>query len=41
MEKYGGVATLRGDFSGKAIAIDDALNEFVGRILGVKFYLNR
>jgi hypothetical protein len=41
MEKYGGVATPRGDFSGKAIAIDNALNEFVGRILGVKFYFKQ
>lgn len=38
LEKYGGVASVRGDFSGKSIGISGALNEWVGRILDVKFY---
>ena len=38
LEKYGGVASPRGDFSGKAIGINDALNELVGPIVGVKYY---
>jgi hypothetical protein len=38
MEKYGGVATPRGDYTGKAIGVNDALNEYVGKILGVTFY---
>jgi len=37
LEKYGGVASVRGDYSGKYIAINDALNELVGGILGVHF----
>jgi len=38
LEKYGGVASARGDYSGKPIGITDALNELVGHILGVSFY---
>jgi len=38
LEKYGGVVSSRGDFSGKSIGISDALNELVGQILDVKFY---
>ena len=38
LEKYGGVASPRGDYSGKAIGINDALNELVGPIVGVKYY---
>ena len=37
LEKYGGVASLRGDFSGKSIGIIGPINEYVGRILGVTF----
>lgn len=38
LEKYGGVATIRGDISGKSIGINEPLNELVGPILGVNFY---
>lgn len=37
LEKYGGSATPRGDFSGKPIGILGPLNEFVGSILDVTF----
>ena len=37
LEKYGGAASKRGDLSGKSIGINDALNELVGRQLGVTF----
>jgi hypothetical protein len=37
LEKYGGASSVRGDYSGKYIAINDALNDFVGKILGVHF----
>ena len=37
LEKYGGSATPRGDFSGKSIGILGPLNEFVGSILDVTF----
>ena len=37
MEKYGGVTSPRGDFSGKPIGITEALNDYVGPILGVHF----
>lgn len=37
LEKYGGAISLRGDFSGKSIPINDALNEFVGKLLNVHF----
>ncbi len=40
LEHYGGIATARGDHTGKAIGINDALNEYVGLILGVRFYAN-
>ena len=38
LEKYGGGASARGDYSGKAIGISGPLNDFVGKILGVTFY---
>jgi len=38
LEKYGGVASPRGDYSGKAIGINDALNELVGPIVGARYY---
>ncbi len=38
LEKYGGVATPRGDVSGTAIGIITGLNELVGAIIGVNFY---
>ncbi len=41
LEKYGGVASPRGDYSGKSIAINGALDELVGPILGVKFYTQK
>ncbi|MEO7309657.1 MAG: hypothetical protein ABIX01_04620 [Chitinophagaceae bacterium] len=37
LEKYGGVASVRGSASGKAIGINDVLNELVGGIAGVKY----
>ena len=37
LEKYGGLATPRGDFSGKSIGILGPLNEYVGRVLDVSF----
>lgn len=37
LEQYGGKASRRGDISGKSIAINDALNERVGKMLGVQF----
>jgi len=38
LEKYGGVATARGDVSGTPIGINNPLNELVGALLGVTFY---
>lgn len=38
LEKYGGTASKRGDYTGKAIGINVPLNELVAPILGVKFY---
>ena len=38
LEKYGGIASPRGDYSGKAIGINDALNELVGPIVGARYY---
>lgn len=38
LEKYGGVATTRGDVSGTPIGIISGLNELVGAIVGVNFY---
>ena len=38
LEKYGGIASARGSTTGKAIGINDVLNEFVGPIIGVKYY---
>lgn len=38
LEKYGGVASLRGDVSGKAIGLNGPINDLVGPLLGVKFY---
>ncbi len=38
LEKYGGGASARGDYSGTAIGINDPLNDLVGKILGVTFY---
>lgn len=38
LEKYGATPTPRGDYSGKVIPINDALDEFVSRVLGVHFY---
>lgn len=38
LEKYGGAASLRGDYSGKSIGINGPLNDLVGKILGVTFY---
>ncbi len=37
LEKYGGAVSVRGDYSGKYIAINDALNALVGGILGVHY----
>jgi len=37
LEQYGGIASIRGDYSGKYIAINDALDQLVGRILGVHY----
>ncbi|MGC4101318.1 tudor domain-containing protein [Ferruginibacter sp.] len=37
LEKYGGGASPRGNYSGKAIGITTALNELVGPILGVRY----
>ena len=37
LEKYGGIASVRGDNSGKQIPINDALNELVGKILNLHF----
>ncbi|MEP6677205.1 MAG: hypothetical protein ABJA78_18740 [Ferruginibacter sp.] len=37
LEKYGGAASVRGDLSGKSIPINDALNELVGKMLGIQF----
>ena len=37
LEKYGGAASVRGDYSGKYIAINDALNELVGPIIGARY----
>lgn len=37
LEKYGGSATPRGDFSGKSIGILGPLNEYVGAVLDVSF----
>lgn len=37
LEKYGGIVSPRGDNSGKQIPINDALNEMVGKILGLHF----
>ena len=37
LEKYGGAASVRGDLSGKYIPINDALNDFVGKLLNVHF----
>ena len=38
LEKYGGVATPRGDVSGTPIGILIPLNELVGAVIGVTFY---
>jgi hypothetical protein len=38
LEKYGGVVSARGSSYGKEIGINQPLNEWVGRILGVQFY---
>jgi hypothetical protein len=38
LEKYGGLASLRGDVSGKAIGLNGPINELVGPLLGVRFY---
>ena len=37
LEKYGGLASLRGDYSGKYIPINDVLDQWVGSILGVHY----
>jgi len=38
LEKYGGGASARGDYSGTAIGIIGPLNDLVGKNLGVTFY---
>lgn len=38
LEKYGGGAPARGDYSGKSIGINGPLNDLVGKVLGVTFY---
>lgn len=38
LEKYGGVASARGDMSGKSIGIITGLNELVGGIINESFY---
>ena len=38
LEKYGGIASKRGDLSGRSIGINDPLNQLVAPILGVSFY---
>jgi len=37
LEKYGGIVSARGDNSGKQIPINDPLNDYVGKILGLHF----
>jgi hypothetical protein len=37
LEKYGGTVSVRGDYSGKQIPINDPLNDYVGKILGLHF----
>lgn len=38
LEKYGGAVSARGSSYGREIGINQPLNEWVGRILGVQFY---
>ncbi len=38
LEKYGGVASARGDLSGTPIGLLNPINELVGALLGVSFY---
>jgi hypothetical protein len=37
LEKYGGTVSVRGDNTGKQIPINDPLNDYVGKILGLHF----
>ena len=41
LEKYGGVSSARGDMSGKGIPINDAINDVVGRMMGLNFYTQK
>jgi hypothetical protein len=38
LEQYGGIASARGDASGKSIGIVDVINGLAGRVTGMSFY---